>query len=86
MYGLTWTDATLTRLADTYLAATVAERERMAAGVEALNARLRDNPEDEGESREPGFRLAFPQLLAVGFFVSETNRHVFVVRVQRYGR
>lgn len=86
MYGLTWTDGTLTRLVDIYVEATVAERERMADGVEAFNARLRDNPEEEGESREPGFRLAFPPLLAVGFFVSETDRHVFVVRVQRYGR
>lgn len=44
MYGLTWTVDAIDALADIYLAATVAERERMSPGVEALNARLRTNP------------------------------------------
>lgn len=86
MYGLTWTDPALDALADIYLGASVAERERIAPGVEALNARLQDDPLEEGESRYDGFRLTFPPLLCVLFLVSETDQHVFVGRVWRYGR
>jgi len=86
MFALIWKIATLDVLADLYVAAGPGERERMAAGVEALNARRRSSPHDEGESRSNGFRVAFPPLLAVFFHVSEADRVVRVVRVQRYGR
>ncbi len=72
----------LDRLADLYLGARSDERERMAAGVEALNARLRADPLDVGESREGGFRVAFVPHLVVMFHVSEADRIVRVVSLR----
>jgi hypothetical protein len=57
----------------------------MAAGVEALNERLRSDPEAEGESREGSFRITFIYMLAVSFHVSDTDQVVRVIGVQRYG-
>ena len=86
MFALLWVEYAMNGLADVYIAASPEERERIAAGVEAVNARLRTDPSDEGESREGGGRITFPPLLAVGFHVSEDERVVQVRGVRRYGR
>jgi hypothetical protein len=86
MFTVIWKTATLDRLADLYVAAGVPDRDRMAAGVDALNARLAADPLDVGESRSGVLRLAFPPLLAVSFLVDEANRVVRVTGVSRYGR
>jgi plasmid stabilization system protein ParE len=86
MFALTWSNDALDLLADIYVAATPAERARIAAGVEALNARLRSDPINEGESRPNGRRLTFAPLLAVVFRVSTANRIVRVTHVHRYGK
>ena len=54
MFALIWKIATLDVLADLYVAAGPGERERMAAGVEALNARRRSSPHDEGSRARTG--------------------------------
>lgn len=56
MFVLIWRTAALDALADLYVAATPAERARMAA-IDALNARLRTDPLAEGESRSGGYRI-----------------------------
>jgi hypothetical protein len=84
MFAVVWKTAALDHLADLYVAAE--EKDRMADGVEALNARLADDPLAEGEARSSGFRLTFPPLLAVLFHVDEVNRVVRVTAVSRYGR
>ena len=86
MFDYRWLESTLDKLADIYVAADAAERERMAAGVEAFNARLAVAPLDIGESRVSGYRVAFPPLLRVYFHVDESNRRVRVTDVIRYGR
>lgn len=85
MFALIWTNRALTALADLYTSATVEERERIAAGVDALNARLRNDPLTEGESRTGNFRVAFPVLLLVVFHVGTASRTVTVTWVRRYG-
>ena len=86
MYTVIWKSLLLDRLAAIYFAADVAERERMAVGVEAFNAQLAADPLDVGESRVGGYRVAFPPLLKVSFHVDEANRRVRVTDVIRYGR
>ena len=86
MFALIWMNRALEQLANVYVTATPEERERIAAAVDALNARLRSDPLSEGESRSGGFRITFPSLLSVLFHVSETDRVVHVARVMRYGR
>jgi plasmid stabilization system protein ParE len=83
MFDLTWEDTALNQLADAYVAADPEERERMAAGVEALNTRLRADPLAVGESRTGGFRMVFVSRVAVLFHVSEANHTVRVVRVRQ---
>ena len=86
MYAVIWKTALLDRLADIYVAAEVDERERMAAGIEALNARLADDPSDVGESRVGGYRVAFTPLLRVSFHVDPVRRQVRVTDLVRIRR
>ena len=86
MFALIWINRALDELADVYVTATPEERKRIAAAVDALNARLQSDPLDEGESRSSGYRVTFPELLCVVFHVSEADRVVRVTRVTRYGR
>jgi hypothetical protein len=81
MFDLTWEDTALNQLADAYIAASAKDRERMSAAIEALNARLRAEPLAVGESRVGAFRVVFVPLLAILFYVSESNRTVRVVRL-----
>lgn len=82
MFALTWSNIALDQLADAYVAAPTEDRERMAAAIEALNARLRTDPLAVGESRVGGFRVVFVPRLAILFHVSEAERTVRVVRLR----
>ena len=86
MFTLIWLDRALDQLADIYVAADPADRARMAAAINALNARLRADPLAEGESRVGDRRITFIPSLSVAFRVSLSDRTVRVGRVQRYGR
>jgi hypothetical protein len=86
MFAVIWLNSALDQLADVYVAAAPAERQRIAAGVEALNARLAADPLSVGESRVGGNRITSPPLLAVGFHVSVADRVVRIRLVRRYGQ
>lgn len=86
MFTVAWLDEALDGLADVYVALDLTEQDRVAAAVEALNARLVNDPLDEGESRSGGFRITFIDRLAVTFWVSEARRLVQVAAVSPYGR
>ena len=86
MFTLIWRDRALNQLADIYVTADPAERQRTAAAVDALNARLRSNPLNEGESRAGDLRVTFISLLIVGFRVFPSDRVVRVISVRRYGK
>lgn len=86
MFDYRWLESALDKLAEIYVAADSSERERIAAGVEAFNARLATAPLEEGESRMGGYRIAFPPLLRVYFRVYEATHRVRVTDVSRYGR
>jgi hypothetical protein len=85
MFAVIWANAALDELADVYVAATAEERIRIAAGVDALNTRLASDPLNEGEARTGKYRIAFPDLLAVVFRVSEADHTVRIAAVARYG-
>ena len=86
MYTYQWTDPALDKLADIYVGAEVPDRDRMAAGVEAFNARLAADPLAVGESRVGGYRIGFAPLLRMFFRVDTATRMVWVVDVKRFGR
>jgi hypothetical protein len=86
VFALIWLDAVLDELAGLYVAANPTNRARMAAAVEALNARLRSDPRAEGESREGSLRITFIPLLAVTFHVNAADQVVHVIGIQQFGR
>lgn len=81
-----WLNKALDNFADLYVGASPEEREQMAAGVEALNRRLADNPFEEGESRSGSARVTFVPLLMVRFRIEAAAGVVRVTDVSRYGR
>jgi hypothetical protein len=85
MFVYHWLESTLDKLAEIYVAATPAERVRIADGVEAFNTSLATDPLEVGESRQGGFRVAFPPLLRIYFRVDVASRSVLVIDVARYG-
>jgi hypothetical protein len=86
MWTLIWNDLALDELAVPYVAADPARQAQIAGAVEKLNARLRNDPLSEGESREPGNRITFVAGLAVGFRLDPAAREVRVTRVGTSGR
>ena len=85
-FEVLWRVDTLDALAELYVTADRYERDRMAAGVEALNQRLAVDPLSEGESRTGDVRVAFIPLLIVRFRVDKPARVVRVTGIVRYGR
>ena len=86
MYAVIWLDSVLDKLAEIYVNADTAERNRMAVGIDTLNRLLSDRPLEMGESRGGTVRIAFSDLLAVRFRVDSDARIVRVVGVGRIGR
>ena len=86
MYRYHWFTTALDELADIYVSADVAERDRIAGGVAAFNACLAEDPFAVGESRQFDIRIAFPSRLCVYFRVDVPTRQVRVTRVTRYGK
>ena len=86
MFAVVWSQNVLVELPDAFIGAELAEQDRMASGIEALNRRLQLEPAEEGESRWNGFRVTFPQGLVVIFHVDLDEQIVHVLRVKRYGR
>ena len=86
MFRYQWFTTALDKLADIYVNADSEEREQIADGVEAFNAQLASDPLGLGESREYEFRVAFPPLLAVYFWVDIPTREVRVMNLLRYGK
>ena len=69
-----------------FLAADHATQLRFLGVIDGINRALAQSPNDLGESREAGVRLAFFEFLAVRFQIDDAARTVRVTRVQRYGR
>ena len=86
-YTVVWRQGVLDMLADLYVALSLSDQGRVAAGVKALNARLASDPFAVGERRNDDHdRIAFPPLLSVTFEVDHAARVVRVINVLRFGR
>jgi hypothetical protein len=62
-----WTEAALDQLSDAYVAAGESDRLELVAAVMDVNRELDGRPEEWGESREGGRRVAFFGRLTVHF-------------------
>jgi hypothetical protein len=86
MYRVDWLAVALDALADVYVTLDLADQDRLAAAVDALNKRLAGDPYDEGESRGGPYRITFIDRLVVRFWVDEPSGVVHVTAVAPYGR
>lgn len=76
----------MNNLDDLFLAEEETNQNRLVGIVHEFNRRLAQSPHEEGESRDDSFRLTFTEMLAVHFWVDETNAVVRVLAVKRYGK
>lgn len=56
-------------------------RSEFASALAELSAKLSENPEEEGESREPPYRVGFFGRLTVRFRVATDRGRVYILRV-----
>ena len=80
MYQVRWMDAATDALAEIWLQSD--NRNAITEAVNAIDRRLRSDPDLVGESREGAVRIAFFPPLIVRFRVSIEDRVVSVVTVQ----
>lgn len=78
MWAMSWMDYALDRAADAYIRLDLDGQALLAGALENLNARLRSDPLDVGESRDRGYRIAFIPGLVVYFKVDPVARRVTV--------
>ncbi len=82
-FTVVWKDAAQNRLAAVWVDADPADRPAITAAANAIDARLRTDPQSQGESRPRGRRILIELPLAAVFQVSEPDRMVTVLTVHR---
>jgi plasmid stabilization system protein ParE len=78
-YTVDWLPDAEEELAAIWLAAS--DRGAVTGAAHRIDLRLRDNPEEQCESRSGGRRILFDKPLGVLFHVNASERHVNVVHV-----
>jgi hypothetical protein len=81
-YTVLWKPAAEAQLADLWNAGP--DRGAIASAADEIDARLKRNPQAEGEDREEGRRILIIPPLAVIFKVYEPDRTVWVSDVWRW--
>lgn len=80
-YTVIWLKKAEDQLAHLWLNAP--DRAEVTTAADAIDAMLRLNPAERGESRSDRSRILFEGVLAVLFEVDEPNRIVYVTAVKR---
>jgi hypothetical protein len=86
VYTVFFTARARDELAQTWLSADASMRARITAASDELERNLRFRPNDIGESRDQGRRIAFSGPLGMIFRVHEADRKVVVLHVWRHVR
>jgi len=81
MFGLHWIQAALDELTTFWLAADSPTRSAITAVVHSLEQELIANPNNVGESREEGERVAIVYPMGVTFEIDDDKRTVHVLHV-----
>jgi hypothetical protein len=80
-YTVVWKPAAEAMLARIWNQA--ADRQAVATAADTIDASLRQDPEEKGESRSGSIRILIVSPLAVHFRVEEPDRTVYVLKVWR---
>ncbi|MFO0850369.1 MAG: hypothetical protein U0871_17685 [Gemmataceae bacterium] len=86
MFTVIWRAAALDAVSDLYVTLNLDGQNRLASAIDSLNHRLAADPLDVGESREGSYRVAFPDVLVVSFWVDTPAALVQVVSAARFSR
>jgi hypothetical protein len=81
-YTVLWVPAAEQELAAIWMSAP--DRNAVTAAAHAIDARLRTDPEEQGESRTRGHRILIESPLSVRFLVQPQSQTVFVLAVWRF--
>jgi hypothetical protein len=76
-YLVTWRHTASLEIS--YLEAAADDPARIRAAVARIDWALRRTPRDQGESRDPGFRLWYEDVLGVYYRIDEANTRVEVL-------
>ncbi|MGH7134719.1 MAG: hypothetical protein ACREHD_03205 [Pirellulales bacterium] len=86
MFRVEWLQSALDDLANAWLKADSSGRRQITFAASQIEAALRNDPEDQGESRTEGRRIVFVEPLAGVFRVDSVNRLVAISGVWRFAR
>ncbi len=78
-YTVAWSASAQQHLARVWLA--TKNRQAVTSAAAVIDARLRDDPEAQGESRTPGVRVLISRPLGVEYEVVPEDRAVYVLSV-----
>lgn len=84
MFEVRWVRSALEDLAEIWIGADPAGRTAMTAATREIDAQLTTNPDEAGESREPGRRILLAPPLGVKFRVERRNQTVVVLKVWQF--
>ncbi len=85
-YTVQWSRRALDAVVRYWLPATSTDRREITKATAAIDRLLKNDPNHEGESREPGERILFIDPLIVTVSVDDSNRIVRILNVRRNKR
>jgi hypothetical protein len=86
MYAVLWVRSTLDDLARIRAEIDASQSNMVGSAVREIERRLRDEPEEEGESRPSGQRISFVAPLGFTFQLEPDEKVVVVSNVWWFGR
>jgi plasmid stabilization system protein ParE len=86
MFRVRWERRALDELTRLWTQADSATRQAITTASHTIDQRLRQNPQQEGESRPRGRRIAFIPPLAVVFRVEADGQTVSVLQIRLFRR
>jgi len=84
MYVVEWVNEAVRELAEIWVNSDSPERARITSAVTLLDRLLRDEPAEQGESRDGEDRITFAAPLGISYEIDQADRHVTVLSVWRF--
>jgi hypothetical protein len=81
MFTVRWKRSALNELADLWVKADSAVRQSITAASQGIDQQLKDDPENQGESRSGDLRIFFLAPLGITYEVDNQTSTVYVLHV-----
>lgn len=83
-FSLQWKHTATDELAEIWMSADSATRQRITAAANEVDRLLRSDPEEHSESRDADRRVMFVAPLVITFWINAETDSVEVLRVRRF--